>query len=198
MSVYLSSSPPPFCPAGRELDHEAIVAAMDEAKEFIDVAVMDYAPETVFDRKHKTFWPVLEDAMRRAAVERGVRVRLLFSEWAHTKPDMLRYLRSLRELNGTGHGRVRIEGKLFKVPAFTPAQAAIPYARVNHNKYMVTESRGYVGTSNWEADYFIDTGGIGFAFEPESNYSDDANDMRRQLADLFDRDWNSAYARADF
>ena len=38
---------------------------------------------------------------------------------------------------------------------------------MNHNKYMVTEKSGYIGTSNWEADYFINTGGIGFAFTPE-------------------------------
>ena len=37
---------------------------------------------------------------------------------------------------------------------------------MNHNKYMVTERSGYIGTSNWEADYFINTGGIGFAFTP--------------------------------
>ena len=29
--------------------------------------------------------PVIEDAIRRAALERGVRVRLLFSDWDHTK-----------------------------------------------------------------------------------------------------------------
>ena len=79
---------------------------------------------------------------------------------------MVSYLRSLVALNGTGRGRVSIEGRLFKVPAFTPEQKKIPYARVNHNKYMVTERSGYIGTSNWEADYFVNTGGIGFAFTP--------------------------------
>jgi phospholipase D3/4 len=54
-----------------------------------------------------------------------------------------------------------IRVKLFTVPAFTPAQAAIPFARVNHNKYLVTDKAGYIGTSNWSADYFISTGGIG-------------------------------------
>jgi phospholipase D3/4 len=77
---------------------------------------------------------------------------------------MIRYLRALADLNGTNRGKVSIEGKLFKVPAFTPEQKKIPFARVNHNKYMVTEKSGYIGTSNWEADYFINTGGIGFAF----------------------------------
>ena len=54
-------------------------------------------------------------------------------------------------------GRVR----LFTVPSFSPGQAAIPFARVNHNKYLVTDKTAYIGTSNWSADYFISTGGIG-------------------------------------
>ena len=40
---------------------------------------------------------------------------------------MLSYLRSLVALNGTGRGRARvsIEGRLFKVPAFTPEQKKV-------------------------------------------------------------------------
>ena len=75
---------------------------------------------------------------------------------------------------------------MFRVPAFTPAQKKIPFGRVNHNKYLVTESTGYIGTSNWSADYFISTGGIGFVF---------VGPMRDDLEILFQRDWNSSYAR---
>lgn len=78
----------------------------------------------------------------------------------------------------------------FQVPA-TPDQAAIPFARVNHNKYMVTESVGYVGTSNWSADYFLNTGGIGLVF---SSANTSSSDLRQQLRSIFSRDWNSAYA----
>lgn len=34
---------------------------------------------------------------------------------------------------------------MFVVPAFTEAQEKIPYARVNHNKYMVTDQVAYIG-----------------------------------------------------
>lgn len=34
---------------------------------------------------------------------------------------------------------------MFVVPAFTEAQAKIPYSRVNHNKYMVTDQTAYIG-----------------------------------------------------
>jgi hypothetical protein len=35
--------------------------------------------------------------------------------------------------------------RLFVVPAFTDAQKNIPYGRVNHNKYMVTDKTAYIG-----------------------------------------------------
>jgi hypothetical protein len=37
---------------------------MDEAREFIHVAVMDYAPQTMFVKETK-FWPKIEEAIRR-------------------------------------------------------------------------------------------------------------------------------------
>ena len=44
-----------------------------------------------------------------------------------------------------GNGVDCLFQRLFHVPACTPAQAAIPYARVNHNKYMVTDTAAYIG-----------------------------------------------------
>jgi len=35
---------------------------------------------------------------------------------------------------------------MFVVPAFTESQRKIPFARVNHNKYMVTDKTAYIGT----------------------------------------------------
>ena len=36
---------------------------------------------------------------------------------------------------------------MFTVPSFTPSQEKIPFARVNHNKYMVTDKVAYIGES---------------------------------------------------
>jgi len=183
LSVSLSSSPPPFCPNGRDSDIQAILDTINSAKEFVRVAVMDYFPATIYNKK-TIFWPMIDDALRRAAIERGVRVELLMSEWAHTRQSMFKYLKSLQDLNGIS-SHVNIKVKMFKVPSFTPDQAKIPFGRVNHNKYLVTEEIGFVGTSNWSADYFISTGGIGFVFK---------GPLRQDLVDIFERDWNSSYA----
>lgn len=49
-------------------------------------------------------------------------------------------------------------------------QKKIPYARVNHNKYMVTDRSAYIGTSNWSGDYFTTTAGIGLVLTDEDEH----------------------------
>ena len=183
-SVFLSSSPPPFCPGGREVDIEAISKVISSAQEFIHIAVMDYSPSFLYDSKHE-FWPVIDNLLRQAVIERGVKVKLLFSLWDHTKANMFAFMKSLSALDGLENADVK--ARLFKVPAFSPDQAEIPFARVNHNKYMVTDQHGFIGTSNWSADYFVNTGGIGFVF--------DKSQLQQELQALFQRDWTSSYAQ---
>lgn len=72
----------------------------------------------------------------------------------------------------------------------------IPFGRVNHNKYMVTDNIAYIGTSNWSGDYFIDTAGIGFVSQDTvHNRNTSEPTLRSQLASIFERDWNSKYAK---
>ena len=49
----------------------------------------------------------------------------------------------------------------------------------------------FLGTSNWSADYFVNTGGIGFVFK---NTQKDDTYLHQQLKNVFDRDWQSSYA----
>ncbi len=87
-----------------------------------------------------------------------------------------------------------VSQKLFKVPA-SPDQQRIPFARVNHNKYMVTDNAAYIGTSNWSGDYFVDTAGVGLVITPPvSNRKRNPLPIRDQLQAVFERDWNSVYA----
>jgi len=80
------------------------------------------------------------------------------------------------------------------VPA-TEDQKKIPFGRVNHNKYMVTDQVAYIGTSNWSGDYFINTAGIGFVSQDTlHDRAENSTTLRTQLASVFERDWNSKYA----
>ncbi|XP_014670269.1 PREDICTED: phospholipase D3-like isoform X2 [Priapulus caudatus] len=193
-TTFLASSPPQLCPTGRSTDIDAIIHIIQSAKRFIYIAVMDYFPTYLYTYPRR-FWPVIDNELRRATLEKGVDVRLMASWWNHSRPDLPKYLLSLQVL--TGALRANVETKLFEVPS-TDAQRKIPYARVNHNKYMVTDNAAYIGTSNWSGDYFVSTGGIGFIVnQTDSSWnttSPNGQPIREQLQAIFERDWTSAYA----
>jgi len=181
-ATFFSMSPKPFCAAGRTFDLDALVGTILSATQTVSIEVMDYLPATAFQRKN-VFWPDIDDAMRRAAFDNGVHVRFLVGNWSHSDPVMFDFLRSLKAFSPTcRHGSIEV--KLFNVPA-DPAGDE-PYTRVNHAKFMVTEDTAFVTTSNWEADYYIDTGGASFNCKQPA--------FAQSLQAVFDRDWNSEFA----
>ncbi|XP_031628131.1 phospholipase D3-like isoform X2 [Contarinia nasturtii] len=191
MNTFFSSSPPPMSPDGRSQDIDAIVNVIQNAEQFIHISVMDYLPMFEYTARPK-FWPIIDDALRAAAIERRVSVKLLISWWKHSRPAQDFFLNSLKVISNSYRG-VDIQVRRFICPA-TDDQSQIPFGRVNHNKYMVTDNTAYIGTSNWSADYFVDTAGIGLVMEERSDRNETVQSIRRDLASVFERDWNSAYA----
>lgn len=189
---FFSSSPPPFCPGGRSGDADTIVDIISKAEKFVYIAVMDYIPMMIYSPRPK-FWPIFNNALLAAAINNSVNVRILMSSWNHTRRAELKFLKSLEEVSGS-YKNVNIEVKLFRVPA-TPDQQKIPFSRVNHNKYMVTDNAAYIGTSNWSGDYFVNTAGVGLVMKPSmTNRKQNPLPIRDQLQSVFERDWNSPYA----
>ncbi|KAL0100167.1 hypothetical protein PUN28_019537 [Cardiocondyla obscurior] len=187
--LFIASSPPPFSPKGRSSDLDAIVHCIAKAEKFIYISVMDYFPLTIYTPQIK-YWPTIDNALRAAAIERNVNVRLLISWWKHSRSSESYFLKSLQDLTHS-YPKVKIEVKRFIVPT-DPHLNKIPFARVNHNKYMVTDLAAYIGTSNWSGDYFINTAGIGTVFETVGHQNND--NIRQQLENIFHRDWFSDYS----
>ncbi|KAM3871343.1 5'-3' exonuclease PLD4 [Diretmus argenteus] len=189
--IYLSGSPPSFCPPSRTQDLEAILSIISGAEHFVDVAVMEYFPTTRFQHP-KRYWPVIDDAIRRAAFEKQVKIRMLISCGRDSDPAMLPYLESLASMHYPSRN-ISIQVKLYIVPVGN--QSDIPYSRVNHNKFMVTDKVSYIGTSNWSEDYFSTTAGVGLVVSqhaPHSVWKTGA--LQGQLRAVFDRDWHSQFA----
>uniref|UniRef100_A0A182R1C7 PLD phosphodiesterase domain-containing protein n=1 Tax=Anopheles farauti TaxID=69004 RepID=A0A182R1C7_9DIPT len=187
LDTYFSSSPPRMSPDWRTDDLFAILDVIGKANRFVHISVMDYFPLTLYTRITQ-YWPYIDDALRKAAIERKVSLRLLISLWDHSRPSEEYFLHSLEALSSALSG-VDIQIRRFIVPA-SDDQKKIPFGRVNHNKYMVTDNTAYIGTSNWSGDYFIDTAGIGMVIS-----SFDTNGtVIQELQSLFERDWNSRYA----
>uniref|UniRef100_A0A0K0DC18 Phospholipase D domain protein n=1 Tax=Angiostrongylus cantonensis TaxID=6313 RepID=A0A0K0DC18_ANGCA len=197
-AVYFSASPPGFQSCGRESDIDAMVKLIDEAQESLDMAVMEYAPCTLYLKPLNLWYARLDEAIRRAAFDRQVKVRFLFSRWAHTSAKYYSYLRSLQDLSSqlpcryvdhkcTRRGSIQVG--LIEVPDLQ--YGAIPYSRVDHNKYFVTEKAVYIGTSNWTPDYWKYTAGIGMVIRADDISQNST--VVNQIVQIFERDWNSDY-----
>jgi phospholipase D3/4 len=101
------SSPAPLNGDGRTCDLDAIVAVIDKAHTYIYIHVMDFIPMLVYVQP-KRYWPTIDDALRRAVVERGVHV-LLLTAALHYAPIALRFQQSLASIN-TINGSVHVVG----------------------------------------------------------------------------------------
>ncbi|XP_061690032.1 5'-3' exonuclease PLD3 isoform X1 [Syngnathoides biaculeatus] len=190
--VYFSSAPPQISARGRSDDLTTILSVISDAQEFIFISVMDYLPLSEFTKPLR-FWPAIDSALRAAACSRSVKIRLLVSCWEHSPAAMFTFLQSLLVLNRPPM-KCDIEVKIFTVPS-TAEQMMIPFARVNHAKYMVTDRVLYIGTSNWSENYFTKTAGVGLVVnQTDSQVKQGQWTLQSQAEELFLRDWRSHYA----
>ena len=161
--VTLVASPRGYLPDEKLWDLPALVELIDSARKSVRVQLLTYGHQDA-----------LQDALVRAAA-RGVEVQLLLSDW-ELRPKTLPVLKALDP---------RIAVRIFTIP---PASGPfIPYARVAHAKYCVVDgARGWVGTSNWEPDYFEKSRNVGLLL--------DGGQIPGQLEAFFSGNWSSAYA----
>jgi len=169
----LLASPRGWLPHEEEWELPRLVQTIDGARQTVDVELLTYKTR---GRDGAPF-VALDEALRRA-VERGVQVRLLVSEWS-TRPGSAG--RAAAEALAAAH----IEVRVLRIPPWSGGD--IPYARVAHAKIMVVDGAiAWVGTGNWEADYF----------EASRNVSVLVTGGRLppQLDGVFQANWASPYA----
>ncbi|XP_077865553.1 5'-3' exonuclease PLD3-like [Saccoglossus kowalevskii] len=179
----LSSSPPELTPAGRSTGMDAVLDVIGSAKTFVSISVTSYLP-ALKNKNPQRYWSLIDDKLRTVAFNKNIHIRLLVDAENNASTEATKFLHSLVDLDGI---RGRIEIKLYTVPSYTEEQRNIPRARLNHNKFMVTDRAVYIGNSDWEGDFFINDSGIGFVIYENGQ-------LQQQLLDVFDRDWNSQYA----
>ena len=183
----------------RAFDEDALVYTIQSARSFVSLSVMDFAPFSMYT-PGSLYWPALNDALLASVYSKPkLRVRLLISQWQHTSPQVLEALAALQkqaELCQYTRARCsgRLEIKINQVPGWqnttsSPENKARwpSFTRVNHAKYIVTDTRANIGTSNMEWGYFYTTAGASVNTDHEST--------RVALEKVFERNWNSSYAR---
>ncbi len=169
----LAFSPVGFLPKGAESEVDAMVRLLDRAKHVIHGQVMTYALSEYGSKR----WAELDTALRKAAA-RGVKVELVISDWGMGgKAD-----RDIKALAKTDN----ISIKISSLPQLSGG--FIPYARVEHLKYMVVDGRyGYVTTSNWGPGYFLTSRGAAVVT--------DGAPAAEVLEDVFSKAWNGPYVQ---
>jgi phospholipase D3/4 len=206
---YISAGPPEVKGRGRTDDAVALVSTVDDALRSVCVNVMDLAPTGLFGEPHDArihepssrfsapvWWPKLWDALLRAASTRRCWVRVLVSKWAHSSGAIEPYLRALQQAADAARGDFfmmggSLEVRLFTMPGWDSTSLVgsrkyPDHTRVNHAKYIVTDRRANIGTSNMSWDYFSQTAGASLNTSHPNVVAD--------LQAAFDRDWTSRYA----
>ncbi len=166
-------SPAALAPDPRLWDLPRLVAQIDAAKQTVRLQVMTYR----MTGRGGEYFEELESALRRAAA-RGVKVQLLCADWCQRK-GTIDGLQALEPLTN-------VEVKLVTIPQ--ASEGFVPFARVVHAKYLVTDSRAaWVGTSNWEKNYFHSSRNVGLMIE--------GGDVPPRLDTFFLEGWNGPYAK---
>lgn len=160
------ASPKGFLPDERLWDLPRMVQLIDSAKISVRVQVLTYRSRSFHE---------LEEALTRAA-SRGVKVELLVSNWA-TRRSTIGGLKSL-------HAPPGLTVKIMTVPQWSGGY--VPFARVVHAKYLVVDGRAaWIGTSNWERDYFFKSRNVGLIVE--------GGPLPARLDAFFADNWNGRY-----
>ncbi len=167
-AIGLGASPKKLVPEAL-WDLPRLVSFLGSAKRTLRVQVLTYKTTS----RDGSAFHELDDAVR-AAARRGVSVELLVSTWGE-KADAVRALAS------TPNVVVRV----LDIPKFSGGD--IPFGRVAHAKFAVMDHRAWLGTGNWEGDYFYASRNLSLFFDDPS--------LAAELARVFDDEWRSAYAR---
>lgn len=117
----------------------------------------------------------IDEEIRKAA-DRGVEVKIIFSDWA-IKKDAIEQIKELSKVKG-------VEIKFSSIPQHSSGY--IPYSRVQHCKVMISDDdMSWISTSNLERDYFYESRNATMIIESEK--------VNEELEKVFMRVWNSGY-----
>ena len=165
-------SPERWLPDGTLWDLPRLVAMIDQARSTVRVQLLTYKVSS----RDGSYFDTLDAALRRAA-HRGVKVQLLLADWTKSK-GTIEGLKSLQVVPG-------VDVRLSTIPPWSGG--FVPFARVGHAKYMVVDGRrAWIGTGNWEGDYFTQSRNAGLIVESPR--------VGERLDRYFADAWGSPYA----
>ncbi|MCP3914412.1 MAG: hypothetical protein GY711_02520 [bacterium] len=172
VSITPALSPPGALPKGSHWDLPVLVDWIDAAESSVCVQVLTYRATN----RDRSPFEDLDSALRRAA-ERGVPVRLIVADWSK-RGSVVGGLKELQKVPG-------IDVSFLVIPQWSGG--FVPFARVVHGKYAIVDGeRVWLGSSNWEGDYFLKGRNVGMFLEGEAAGS--------RFQAFFEGNWDGEYA----
>jgi phosphatidylserine/phosphatidylglycerophosphate/cardiolipin synthase-like enzyme len=176
LPAQLVASPAAYNPPGVADSQATLVQMLAGARREVRVDLLDYAPLGYGPNGTRPYYAVIDDAVR-AAASRGVKIKLLVSNW-NTEAPVLPYLKSLALLPN-------VEIRIVTLPAWSGGP--VPFARVLHSKTMVIDDAiAWIGTSNWAGGYLDHSRNLELVLRNPA--------MARRVAALHEQAWSSPYA----
>jgi len=153
-------------------DLPELVERIDGASKTLQLQLLTYR----MVGRDEQYFAELETALRRAAA-RGVEVRILVADWCKRR-GIVEGLQSLEPLE-------HIAVRFVTIPEHSSGH--IPFGRVMHAKTLVADgARLWLGTSNWERDYFHES--------RNASVFIDGGALPQRVAALHEELWTSTYA----
>jgi phosphatidylserine/phosphatidylglycerophosphate/cardiolipin synthase-like enzyme len=176
--TFLLASPNRYNPAGIGDSESGLPALLADAKSEVRIQLLDYAPLSYGPKGTRPYYAVIDNAVR-AAANRGVKIKLMVSNWNMEQPAQA-YLKSLAMLPN-------VEIRVVTIPV--ASGGFIPFARVIHSKTMVIDNQiAWVGTSNWSGGYMDLSRNMEVVMRNEK--------MAQRLTATQEQIWGSQYAQA--
>nr|UNA06165.1 major envelope protein [Orf virus] len=174
--VFFSDSPERFLGFYRTLDEDLVLHRIENAKNSIDLSLLSMVPVI----KHASaveYWPQIIDALLRAAINRGVRVRVIITEWKNADPLSVSAARSL---NDFGVGSVDVSVRKFVVPGRDDA--------ANNTKLLIVDDTfAHLTVANLD--------GTHYRYHAFVSVNAEKGDIVKDLSAVFERDWRSEFCK---
>lgn len=171
LSLQPTISPVDFDHINGYRDIDVIKYIIGSAKNEINLQFLSYNPNT-----KEGYWSEIDSELV-AASERGVKVKLIVSDWNLGKTAVEHFKSLITHSN--------FEVRYTAIPEYSGG--FIPFARVEHCKFITADSTTWIGTSNMSRDYFYESRNVGMVVE--------SGTFTQRVREIFYKSWDSEYAK---
>ncbi|QDJ95003.1 palmitylated EEV membrane glycoprotein [Hypsugopox virus] len=164
--VFFSDSPEHLLGMSRTLDADVVLSKLSKATKSIDIELLSLVP-IIRDNDKTTFWPNIYNAIICAAINRGVKIRLLVGSWNKNDIYVMSSVKSLQAMCINNDVTVKL------------------FHEKNNTKVLIVDDEFvHITSANFDGTHYLHHAFVSFnTIEPS---------LVKSVIDIFERDWNAS------